>query len=165
MWLCDRKERTEFRMAKINSINLLVSVLDQLKLKYTLQDGEGVDFKWFCVRYRKLNFDIAVGKNWKFLMVTYFGFDRVPINDVDYILKIHQVIDFVNFGMPAKLVLSGTEEDYAEVHAVQDLYWIPEIPNLGNYLKKSFGMLMYIMDYYFEKKEELVGMTNITSEC
>ena len=152
-------------MAKTNSIDLLDTVLDQLKLKYTLQEEESISFKWYKVRYRKVYFDIAVDKKWKFLMVTYFGFDRVPINDVDYILKIHQVIDFVNFGMPAKLVLSGTEEDYAEVHAVQDLYWIPEIPNLGNYLKKSFGMLMYIMDYYFEKKEELVGMTNITSEC
>ena len=152
-------------MAKTNSIDLLVTVLDQLKLKYTLQEGESISFKWYRVRYRKVDFDIAVDKKWKFLMVTYFGFDRVPINDVDYILKIHQVIDFVNFGMPAKLVLSGTEEDYAEVHAVQDLYWIPEIPNLGNYLKKSFVMLMHIMDYYFEKKEESVGLANITSEC
>jgi hypothetical protein len=152
-------------MAKTNSIDLLVSVMDQLKLKYTLQEEESLSFKWYRVRYRKVEFDIAVDKKWKFLMVTYLGFDRVPINDVDYILKIHQVIDYVNFGMPAKLVLSGTDEDYAEVHAVQDLYWIPEIPNLGKHLKKSFGMLMHIMDYYFEKKEELVGMTNITSEC
>lgn len=152
-------------MAKTNSIDLLVTVLDQLKLKYTLQEEESISFKWYKVRYRKVYFDIAVDKKWKFLMVVYFGFDRVPINDVDYILKIHQVIDDVNFGMPVKLVLSGTDEDYAEVHAVQDLYWIPEIPNLGKHLKKSFGMLMYIMDYYFEKKEELVGMTNITSEC
>lgn len=152
-------------MAKTNSIDLLVSVLDQLKLKYTLQEEESISFKWYKVRYRKVYFDIAVDKKWKFLMVVYFGFDRVPINDVDYILKIHQVIDDVNFGMPAKLVLSGTDEDYAEVHAVQDLYWIPEIPNLGKHLKKSFGMLMYIMDYYFEKKEELVGITNIKSEC
>lgn len=152
-------------MAKTNSIDLLVTVLDQLKLKYTLQEEESISFKWYKVRYRKVYFDIAVDKKWKFLMVVYFGFDRVPINDVDYILKIHQVIDDVNFGMPAKLVLSGTDEGYAEVHAVQDLYWIPEIPNLGKHLKKSFGMLMYIIDYYFEKKEELVGMTNITSEC
>ncbi len=152
-------------MAKTNSIDLLVTVLDQLKLKYTLQEEESISFKWYKVRYRKVYFDIAVDKKWKFLMVVYFGFDRVPINDVDYILKIHQVIDDVNFGMPAKLVLSGTDEDYAEVHAVQDLYWIPEIPNLGKHLKKSFGMLMYIMDYYFEKKEELVGITNIKSEC
>lgn len=152
-------------MSNTNSIDLLVTVLDQLKLKYTLQEEESISFKWYKVRYRKVYFDIAVDKKWKFLMVTYFGFDRVPINDVEYILKIHQVIDDVNFGMPAKLVLSGTDEDYAEVHAVQDLYWIPEIPNLGKHLKKSFGMLMYIMDYYFEKKEELVGMTNITSEC
>lgn len=152
-------------MAKTNSIDLLVSVMDQLKLKYTLQEEESLSFKWYRVRYRKVEFDIAVDKKWKFLMVTYLGFDRVPINDVDYILKIHQVIDYVNFGMPAKLVLSGTDEDYAEVHAIQDLYWIPEIPNLGKHLKKSFGMLMNIMDYYFEKKEELVGMTNITSEC
>ena len=152
-------------MAKTNSIDLLVTVLDQLKLKYTLQEEESISFKWYKVRYRKVYFDIAVDKKWKFLMVVYFGFDRVPINDADYILKIHQVIDDVNFGMPAKLVLSGTDEDYAEVHAVQDLYWIPEIPNLGKHLKKSFGMLMNIMDYYFEKKEELVGMTNITSEC
>ena len=152
-------------MAKTNSIDLLVSVLDQLKLKYTLQDEESISFKWYRVRYRKVYFDIAVDKKWKFLMVVYFGFDRVPINDVDYILKIHQVIDDVNFGMPAKLVLSGTEEDYAEVHAIQDLYWIPEIPDLGKYLKKSFGMLMHIMDYYFEKKEELVGFKQITSEC
>lgn len=152
-------------MAKTNSIDLLVTALDQLKLKYTLQVEESISFKWYKVRYRKVYFDIAVDKKWKFLMVVYFGFDRIPINDVDYILKIHQVIDYVNFGMPAKLVLSGTEEDYAEVHAVQDLYWIPEIPDLGKYLKKSFGMLMYIIDYYFEKKEELVGMTNITSEC
>ena len=152
-------------MAITNSIDLLVTVLDQLKLKYTLQEEECISFKWYKVRYRKVYFDIAVDKKWKFLMVVYFGFDRVPINDVDYILKIHQVIDDVNFGMPAKLVLSGTDEDYAEVHAVQDLYWIPEIPNLGKHLKKSFGMLMYIMDYYFEKKEELVGITNIKSEC
>ena len=152
-------------MAKTNSKDLLVTVLDQLKLKYTLQEEESISFKWYKVRYRKVYFDIAVDKKWKFLMVVYFGFDRIPINDVDYILKIHQVIDEINFGMPAKLVLSGTEEDYAEVHAVQDLYWIPEIPDLGKYLKKSFGMLMYIIDYYFEKKEELVGMTNITSEC
>lgn len=152
-------------MAKTNSIDLLVTVLDQLKLKYTLQEEESIKFRWYRVRYRKVYFDIAVDKKWKFLMVVYFGFDRVPINDVDYILKIHQVIDDVNFGMPAKLVLSGTDEDYAEVHAVQDLYWIPEIPNLGKHLKKSFGMLMYIMDYYFEKKEELVGITNIKSEC
>ena len=152
-------------MAKTNSINLLVTVLDQLKLKYTLQEEKSISFKWYRVRYRKVFFDIAVDKKWKFLMVVYFGFDRVPINDVDYILKIHQVIDDVNFGMPAKLVLSGTDEDYAEVHAVQDLYWIPEIPNLGKHLKKSFGMLMHIMDYYFEKKEELVGITNIKSEC
>ena len=152
-------------MAKINSINLLVSVLDQLKLKYTLQDCEGVDFKWVSVRYRKLNFDIAVGKNWKFLMVTYLGFDRIPINDVDYILKIHQVIDNVNFGMPAKLVYSDTDEDYAEIHAIQDLYWIPEIPDLGKYLKKSFGMLMRIIDIYFEKKEELMCNTQTTCEC
>lgn len=152
-------------MAKTNSIDLLVSVMDQLKLKYTLQEEESLSFKWYRVRYRKVEFDIAVDKKWKFLMVTYLGFDRVPINDVDYILKIHQVIDYVNFGMPAKLVLSGTDEDYAEVHAIQDLYWIPEIPNLGKHLKKSFGMLMNIMDYYFEKKEELVSMTNITSEC
>ena len=152
-------------MAKTNSIDLLVTVLDQLKLKYTLQEEESISFKWYKVRYRKVYFDIAVDKKWKFLMVVYFGFDRVPINDADYILKIHQVIDDVNFGMPAKLVLSGTDEDYAEVHAVQDLYWIPEIPNLGKHLKKSFGMLMYIMDYYFEKKEELVGITNIKSEC
>ena len=152
-------------MAKTNSIDLLVLVLDQLKLKYTLQEDESISFKWYRVRYRKVDFDIAVDKKWKFLMVVYFGFDRVPINNVDYILKIHQVIDFVNFGIPAKLVLSGTEEDYAEVHAVQDLYWIPEIPDLGKHLKKSFGMLMHIIDYYFEKKEELVGMTNITSEC
>ena len=152
-------------MAKTNSIDLLVTVLDQLKLKYTLQEEESISFKWYKVRYRKVYFDIAVDKKWKFLMVVYFGFDRVPINDVDYILKIHQVHDDVNFGRPAKLVLSGTDQDYAEVHAIQDLYWIPEIPDLGKYLKKSFGMLMYIMDYYFEKKEELVGMTNITSEC
>ena len=152
-------------MAKTNSIDLLVTVLDQLKRKYTLQEEESISFKWYKVRYRKVYFDIAVDKKWKFLMVVYFGFDRVPINDVDYILKIHQVIDEINFGMPAKLVLSGTEEDYAEVHAVQDLYWIPEIPDLGKNLKKSFGMLMYIMDYYFEKKEELVGITNIKSEC
>lgn len=152
-------------MAKTNSIDLLVTVLDQLKLKYTLQEEESIKFRWYRVRYRKVYFDIAVDKKWKFLMVVYFGFDRVPINDVGYILKIHQVIDDVNFGMPAKLVLSGTDEDYAEVHAVQDLYWIPEIPNLGKHLKKSFGMLMDIMDYYFEKKDELVGMTNITSEC
>ena len=152
-------------MAKTNSIDLLVSVMDQLKLKYTLQEEESLSFKWYRVRYRKVEFDIAVDKKWKFLMVTYLGFDRVPINDVDYILKIHQVIDYVNFGMPAKLVLSGTDEDYAEVHAVQDLYWIPEIPNLGKHLKKSFGMLMHIMDYYFEKKEELVSMTNITCKC
>lgn len=152
-------------MAKINSINLLVSVLDQLKLKYTLQDCEGVDFKWVSVRYRKLNFDIAVGKNWKFLMVTYWGFDRIPINDVDYILKIHQVIDDVNFGMPAKLVYSDTDEDYAEIHAIHDLYWIPEIPDLGKYLKKSFGMLMRIIDIYFEKKEELLCNTQTTCEC
>jgi len=46
-----------------------------------------------------------------------------------------------------------------------DLYWIPAIPDLGKYLKKSFGMLMNIMDFYFEKKEELVGLSNITSEC
>ena len=110
-------------------------------------------------------FDIAVDKSWKFLMVTYFGFDRVPINDTDYLLKIHQVIDSVNFGMPAKLVLSVTDQDYAEIHAIQDLYWVPEIPDLDKYLKKSFGMLMNIMDYYFEKKDELVGMTNITSVC
>ena len=152
-------------MAKANSIELLVSVLDKLKLKYTLQEEEGVSFKCYRVRYRKLKFDIAVDKKWKFLMVTYMGFDRVPINDVDYILKIHQVIDFVNFGMPAKLVLSGTDDDYAEVHAIQDLYWIPEIPEIGKYLKRSFCMLMHIMDYYFEKKEELVSLTNITSEC
>ena len=152
-------------MAKTNSIDLLVSVLDQLKLKYTLQDVEGVEFKWFCVRYRKLNFDIAVGKNWKFLMVTYFGFDRVPINDVDYILKIRQVIDEFNFGVPAKLVFSGTDGDYAEIHAIQDLYWIPEIPDLGKYLKKSFGMLMRIIDIYFEKKEELLCNTQTTCEC
>lgn len=152
-------------MAKINSINLLVSVLDQLKLKYTLQDGEGVEFKWVSVRYRKLNFDIAVGKNWKFLMVTYLGFDRIPINDVDYILKIHQVIDDVNFGMPAKLVYSDTDEDYAEIHAIQDLYWIPEIPDLGKYLKKSFGMLVRIIDIYFEKKEEVLCNTQTTCEC
>ena len=152
-------------MAKINSINLLVSVLDQLKLKYTLQDGEGVEFKWVSVRYRKLIFDIAVGKNWKFLMVTYLGFDRIPINDVDYILKIHQVIDDVNFGMPAKLVYSDTDEDYAEIHAIQDLYWIPEIPDLGKYLKKSFGMLVRIIDIYFEKKEEVLCNTQTTCEC
>ena len=152
-------------MAKSNSIDLLVSVLDQLKLKYTLQEDEDISFKWYRVRYRKLNFDIAVAKSWKFLMVTYFGFDRVPINDSDYLLKIYQVIDDVNFGMPAKLVLSGTNQDYAEIHAIQDLYWIPEIPVLAKYLKKSFGMLMNIMDYYFEKKDELVGMANITSEC
>ena len=152
-------------MAKTNSIDLLVTVLEQLKLNYTLQEEESISFKWYKVRYRQVDFDIAGDKKWKFLMVVYFGFDRVPINDVDYILKIHQVIDDVNFGMPAKLVLSGTAQEDAEVHAIQDLYWIPEIPDLGKYLKKSFGMLMYIMDYYFEKKEELVGMTNITSEC
>lgn len=160
-----RKGRTKLNMAKTNSIDLLVSVLDQLKLKYTLQEEEGISIKWYRVRYRKMYFDIAVDKSWKFLMVTYFGFDRVPINDPNYLLKIHQVIDSVNFGMPAKLVLSGTDQDYAEVHAIQDLYWVPEIPDLDKYLKKSFGMLMNIMDYYFEKKDELVGMTNITSVC
>ncbi len=152
-------------MAKSNSIDLLVTVLDQLKLKYTLQEDEDISFKWYRVKYRKVDFDIAVDKKWKFLMVTHFGFDRIPNNDTNYILKIHQIIDVVNFGMPAKLVLSGTDEDYFEVHAIMDLYWIPEIPDLGKYLKKSFGLLMRIMDYYFEKKDELVGMTNITTEC
>lgn len=152
-------------MSKINSIDLLVTVLDQLKLKYTLQDDDSVRFKWYRVRYRKVDFDIAVDKKWKFLMVIYFGFDRVPNNDADYFLKIHQVIDDINFGMPAKLIFSGIDEDYAEVHAIQDLYWIPEIPDLGNYLKKSFGMLMNIIDYYFEKKKEIQSCTGITTEC
>ena len=149
----------------MNSIDLLTSVLDQLQLKYSLQNDESIRFRWYRVRYQKFDFDIAVDKKWKLLMVIYFGFDRVPNNDADNLLKIHQVIDDINFVMPAKLVLSGTDRDYAEVHAIQDLFWIPEIPDLGKHLKKSFSMLMNIIDYYFEKKEEIMSFTQTTTEC
>lgn len=133
--------------------DLLFPVLDSMKLRYKY-DGKAIT----KVNYKGYEFDIVAFKEFKYLSIYFWGVDEFPADDKKELLNSYCIIDYINYSLNHRLVCSDAIEDTITVNAVANILWIPEIPDLGRWLRDTFMNLAVAYSMYVELKENPNGL-------
>ena len=141
-----------------SACDLLFSVLDSMKLKYHY-DGKAIT----RVDYQGFEFAIIALKEFKFLNICFWGFDDIDQDDNSRLLKSYCIMDYINYVIRQRLVCSGPIEGTYSVNGVANILWIPEIPDLGRWLRNVFDDIIVSYGMYTELKENPNGLIEAMS--
>ncbi len=137
---------------------LLFPILDGMKLKYKY-DGKGIT----TVIFKGYEFQIVALKQFKYLSIYFWDVDEFPADDKKTLINSYCIIDYINFALNHRLVCSEVMEGTMTVNAVANILWIPEIPDLGRWLRDVFYNLIVAYSMYVDLKEDPNGLMEAMS--
>lgn len=134
---------------------LLKSVLDKLELKYKEKGDNDVIFA-----INDNIFNLKTDTDGQFLFVQHIMWYEAPLDDIDNLSLLQRAVNRYNASNTGKIVYTYDHEgNKVNLHTYADLLWVPEIPNIDNYLLvwlrnlvDSHDEFNYIMDEY--RKEQ-----------
>ena len=91
------------------------------------------------VAYQGERFIIDYSEQSKYISIYDVWWYNAPLNDIEQLSDIRKVVNACNFDNHTTLVYTiNTEENVIGIHSRQSMVFVPEIPNLKDYLSSQF---------------------------
>lgn len=140
----------------VNGRQLLESVLKRMELKFGYDEDNNVIFKIDGDFFRILTSDDG-----KFLFLQQIYWYEAPRGDIENLVLIKRAVNYLNRTTTIKYVYSYDEEqNTVNLHSMVDMLWVPEIPDLDQYLWVALRNLIEshqgfynLMDQYRQEKQ------------
>lgn len=140
----------------VNGRQLLEKVLKSIELKFGYDEENIVIFKIDGDFFR-----ILISDDGKFLFLQQIYWYEAPMGDIENLELIKRAVNYLNRTTTIKYVYSFNEEqNTVNLHSMLDMLWIPEIPDLDQYLwvalsnlTKSHQGFYDLMDQYRQEQK------------
>jgi len=140
----------------VNGRQLLEKVLNSMELNFGYDEDNIVIFKIDGDFFR-----ILISDDGKFLFLQQIYWYEAPMGDIENLELIKRAVNYLNRTTTIKYVYSFNEEqNTVNLHSMLDMLWIPEIPELDQYLwvalsnlTKSHQGFYDLMDQYRQKQQ------------
>lgn len=137
-------------LSKNDTLNELLNVIEQLYIKYELDD----DKETLTIDYKEHKFYISTDQHWSYILIKAVEFDKFSLelhkNIFDYI---HRIAHELNAGQQSRITFTYEEEGYAKAHCAYELLWAPELKDKCRYLTDTLEIMIQKMKNYFYLKE------------
>jgi len=125
---------------------LLTETLKQLNLKV---DFDTEDKDVVRTDYQGEHFIIKVENN-KFIEVRDLFWYEAPLDDLDNLSIIYKVTNWCNLNTSCRMIYSLNEkENTINIHTLTTLLWIPEIPEIEQYLEATLAYMLKVKHIFY----------------
>ena len=139
-------------LSKNNTINELLDVLEQLYIKYEIDD----DKDCLTIEYKEHKFFISTDHCWSYILIKAIEFDKVSLEHKDIFDYIHRIAHELNAGQQSRITFTYDEDGYAIAHSAYEMLWIPELQDKCRCLTDVLEIMIHKMNNYFYLKERNV---------
>lgn len=115
---------------------LLMTVLQEINCQ---PEESKDDPERIIVAYQGEHFIIDYAEESKYISIHDLWWYNAPLDDIEQLSNIRKVVNACNFDNHTTLIYTiNTEENVIGVHTRQSMVFLPEIPNLKDYLASQF---------------------------
>ena len=131
---------------------LLVDTLEKLKLEAKVDE----DFKEFVMTdFQGEHFRIKI-ENKKFIEVQDLHWYEAPLDNLDNLLIIHKAMNWINMTTSCRMVYTiDDDENKVNLHTQTTLLWIPEIPEIDQYLEATLRYMLQVKSIFYSTMEKI----------
>ena len=131
---------------------LLVDTLEKLKLEAKVDE----DFKEFVMTdFQGEHFRIKI-ENKKFIEVQDLHWYEAPLDNLDNLLIIHKAMNWINMTTSCRMVYTiDDDENKVNLHTQTTLLWIPEIPEIDQYLEATLRYMLQVKSIFYSSMEKI----------
>ena len=131
---------------------LLVDTLEKLKLEAKVDE----DFKEFVMTdFQGEHFRIKI-ENKKFIEVQDLHWYEAPLDNLDNLLIIQKAMNWINMTTSCRMVYTiDDDENKVNLHTQTTLLWIPEIPDIDQYLEATLRYMLQVKNIFYSTVEKI----------
>lgn len=131
---------------------LLVDTLEKLKLEAKVDE----DFKEFVMTdFQGEHFRIKI-ENKKFIEVQDLHWYEALLDNLDNLLIIHKAMNWINMTTSCRMVYTiDDDENKVNLHTQTTLLWIPEIPEIDQYLEATLRYMLQVKSIFYSTMEKI----------
>lgn len=131
---------------------LLVDTLEKLKLEAKVDE----DFKEFVMTdFQGEHFRIKI-ENKKFIEVQDLHWYEAPLDDLDNLLTIQKAMNWINMTTTCRMVYTiDNDDNMVNLHTQAALLWIPEIPDIDQYLEATLRYMLQVKNIFYSTMEKI----------
>ena len=137
--------------------DLFLETLKNIGCQYELSNEEGDDRIFFA--YQGEHFFVEARNNLRFIQIYDTHWAHVALYDVDEFTRLKKAINGANLNNPVTTVYTIDEEaKTVDVHSKSTILFIPQIPDIGDYLRlelnEFFGAHRFVENEMAKLREQ-----------
>ena len=140
-----KEQEKEERMMNMGTRDLLMDTLTKIGCQYTIDESEE---NRICFTYQGEHFDGYASNESMMITIWDYWWTGFDLYDIDTLSRVKRVINDANIKAPVTTVYSIDEEDgKVGVHSCKRMLFIPQIPNIEDYLQATLAEFFQVHRY------------------
>lgn len=131
---------------------LLVDTLKKLNLEVKLDEDYT---EYVMTDYQGEHFRIKI-ENKKFIEVQDLHWYEAPVDDLDNFLVVQKAMNWINMITTCRMVYTiDNDDNMVNLHTQAALLWIPEIPDIDQYLEATLRYMLQVKSIFYSTMEKI----------
>ena len=129
----------------------LMVALRKLNLQYDFDEDQH-----FVVTYQGERFRLIAENGHAWIHIQDCWWYRESLDDIDNLALLHRAVNECNIRDVNKIVYTyNKEEREIGLHVLREILWLPQIPDLDQYLQTTFDTMLRSHHFFFRMMENL----------
>ena len=147
----ENMEQMDIQLPDATTRTSLMVALRKLNLQYEFDDNQN-----FIVTYQGEHFRILADNDKIWIQVQDCWWYQESLDDIDNLALLHRAVNECNIRDVNKIVYTyNKEEREIGLHVLREILWLPQIPDLDQYLQTTFDTMLRSHHFFFRMMENL----------
>ena len=147
----ENMEQIDIQLPDATTRTSLMVALHKLNLQYDFDEDQH-----FVVTYQGERFRLIAENGHAWIHIQDCWWYRESLNDIDNLALLHRAVNECNIRDVNKIVYTyNKEEREIGLHVLREILWLPQIPDLDQYLQTTFDTMLRSHHFFFRMMENL----------